>query len=157
MGFEKIDSTQKLIKMKTMNRRNFDLFPAMIEEFFNRDMFQNNVANQKFTPATNILEEPNGFGLELAIPGFKKEEIKLHLDGKVLTISAAHQNQSEQTDAKYTRKEFSFQSFSRSFTLPVDLVDVDKISAQYVNGILKLEIPKREAELKKGPKMIEIA
>jgi HSP20 family protein len=140
-----------------MNRRNYDLFPAMIEEFFNRDLFQNNVGHQKFTPAVNILEEANGFGLELAVPGFKKEEIKMHLDGKVLTISAAHQNQTEQADAKYTRKEFSFQSFSRSFTLPLELIDADRIQAQYENGILKLELPKKEAEIKKGPKLIEIA
>ncbi|MBL3657658.1 Hsp20/alpha crystallin family protein [Fulvivirga sediminis] len=104
-------------------------------------------------PKVNIRELENGFTVELAAPGYKKEDFKIELDNNLLTISAAVKENPEETH-KYTSKEFSYQSFTRSFTLPKS-IEGEKIKASYENGILNVEIPKKE--IVKATKTITIA
>ena len=93
----------------------------------------------------------------MAAPGMKKEDFRLELDGNTLTIASEWKNENEVKEGeRYTRREFSYQSFQRSFTLPKNVVDVDQIIARYENGVLRLLIPKKEEARQKPPRTIEI-
>ncbi len=95
------------------------------------------------TPAVNITEEKDDYLVSLAAPGLKKDDFKIDVEGNTLTISSEKEEKKEEKEAKYTRKEYSYSSFERSFTLP-DEVNKDKIEARYEDGLLKLILPKRE-------------
>lgn len=107
-------------------------------------------------PAVNITENHNHYNVSLAAPGLKKEDFKIDLDGNMLTISAEKEEKHEEKDEKFNRKEYSYTSFSRSFTLPED-VKQDAIDARYENGILNIKLNRKE-ELKKAAvtKRIEV-
>lgn len=106
-------------------------------------------------PAVNIAETKDRFDVSLAAPGMKKEDFLIDVEGNVLTISAQKKEEREEKEQRYTRKEFSYSSFTRSFTLP-DGVNKDKIDAAYENGLLKLTLPKTEEARKAGPKNIVV-
>ncbi len=123
-----------------------DLFDQV---FFNNFDNDSKVACRK--PATNIVENENNFELSLAVPGLGKEDIKIDLEDNLLTISSEKEDEKE--DVNYSRREFTYQNFSRSFTLP-KTVDTEKIKADYKNGILFVTLPKiEEAKLKKAIKI----
>lgn len=145
-------------------KRNRDRFPAlspMFDDFFGRELFNWGNGNYSSTsttmPSINIRETADNYEVEVAAPGMDKKDFKITLDGNLLTISSLKQQSSEETDDRYTRKEFSYQSFQRSFELPKDVVDQDNINARYENGLLHLSIPKKEEAKKQAPKMIEIS
>ena len=94
--------------------------------------------------------------IEVAAPGMKREDFKIELDNDVLTISSNREERQEEKDGNYTRKEYSYQSFQRSFSLPQNSVKVDEIKANYVDGILKITIPKTEDAKKKPAKQITV-
>jgi HSP20 family protein len=144
-------------------RRNRDMFPAipaLFDDFLSRDLFNWNQSNFSSTsttiPAANIRETEDNFEVELASPGMDKKDFNVSLDGNTLTISSVKENDQEDKNDNYSRREFSYQSFQRTFVLPKDVVDEERISAQYENGLLKLVIPKREEAKQKGPRLIEI-
>ena len=107
-------------------------------------------------PSVNVKETDNEFKLEIAAPGLKKEDFKLNLENNVLTIASEKEENTEEKDNGYARKEFSYYSFSRSFTLPEKVVDAEKIEAKYENGVLEILIPKREEEKPKPVREISI-
>ncbi|MCR9286424.1 MAG: Hsp20/alpha crystallin family protein [Bacteroidetes bacterium] len=113
-------------------------------------------------PAVNIKESDEGFNLELAAPGLGKEDFKLELENDILTISAEKKveketaEENENKTEKYTRREFSFQSFKRTFTLP-ETVDISNINANYENGVLLVNLPKKEEAKPQPARLIEIA
>jgi HSP20 family protein len=143
--------------MKTPMKRS-GLFPGMIDDFFRNELFSPAWTNQlnRQLPAVNISEDEDAFHVELAAPGLKREDFKINLDGHLLTIGAETKAQSETKEGNYSRREFNYSSFSRSFTLPEELVDAEKISARYENGVLNLSIPKKETAKPKGPRVIDI-
>ena len=94
-------------------------------------------------PAVNIMEDGNQFVLEFAVPGMDKNDFKIQLENQVLTVSSEMKEEKEETATNYTRREFGFNSFSRSFTMPKNIV-ADKIKADYKDGILHISIPKDE-------------
>ena len=94
-------------------------------------------------PSVNITENGNHYNVSLAAPGLKKDDFKIHIDGNMLTISSEKEEKKEEKDEKYTRKEYNYSSFSRSFTLPED-VKQDGIDAKYEDGILTLKLPRKE-------------
>jgi HSP20 family protein len=118
---------------------------------FNTPFFRNAAL-----PAVNIKDNPKSFDLELAVPGFKKEDLKVKVDGDVLTISSEKKKDSEEDKNGYTRREFSYSSFQRSFQLPAN-TDADNVKANFVDGILNLSIPKRKALPEKNGKEVRIA
>ncbi len=137
-------------------------FPTLFDDFLNRDLFdwrQSNFSNSGTTvPAVNIKETKDGFHVEMAAPGMKKEDFKIELEGNLLTISSERTNQQEENDEnRYSKKEYSYESFQRAFTLPKDVVDADKINARYQDGLLQLVIPKKEEAKQKPPRMIQIS
>ena len=135
--------------------------PRLFDHFFDNDLID--WSNRNFSetnttlPAVNVKEMEDGFEIEMSAPGLKKEDFNVELTNSVLTISCAKKEEDEtkDEDGRYTRREFSYQSFSRSFNLP-DTVDYEKIDAKYEDGILTLSIPKME-EVKPSPKRIEIS
>lgn len=147
----------------SINRRN-NLFPVMnnvFDDFFTRDLWNwgnnSNSSTNTTIPAVNIRETNEDFVVEMAAPGMTKNDFKVELDGNLLTISSEKENQQEvREDEKYSRREFSYQSFQRSFQLQKDVVDAEKIEARYENGVLHLVIPKKEEAKQKPPRMIEI-
>jgi HSP20 family protein len=144
----------------TLIRKNSSLFPAfssMFDDFLgNEQLFKND--NVATIPAVNIKETEEGFAVELAAPGKQKGDFKIELNHNTLHISSESKTENEEKDEKgrYTRKEFSYSSFHRSFVLPSS-VDADKISATYENGVLHIHIPKKEEVKKKPVRSIEIA
>jgi HSP20 family protein len=94
-------------------------------------------------PAVNIKEDDASFTIEMAAPGKKKEDFSVSLDKSILTISSEKKEEKEEKQEKYTRREYSYTAFKRSFTLP-ETVSQDEISASYVDGILNVVIPKKE-------------
>jgi len=121
---------------------------GFVNPFFNdvysilNDSFVNERAAYR-TPAVNIAETDAQFEVELAVPGLSKEDIKINLDKNVLSVSADKKTETADENKKFTKREYSYSSFSRSFTLP-ESADQSKIEADYVNGILKLTIAKKE-------------
>ncbi len=98
-------------------------------------------------PAVNIKEDNDGFNVEMAAPGMKKDDFKVDLDNNLLTISAEKESEDNEKDdeGNYTRREFNYQSFKRTFTLP-DAAQADKIKATYKEGVLTINIPKKEKQ-----------
>jgi HSP20 family protein len=146
-------------------KRNGNLLnslPGLFDDFFAKDLFDWNNANFSMQgtslPAVNVKETAENFEVEMAAPGMKKEDFKVELNNNVLTISSERQNEHEEKEGeKYTRKEFSYQSFQRSFTLAKEAVDADNIQAKYDNGVLRLTIPKREEVKQKPSRLINIS
>jgi len=146
-------------------KRNGDLFnpmPGIFDDVLSRNLFNwgnSNFSNTGTTlPAVNIKETGDSFEVELAAPGMKKEDFRVELEGTILTISSEKNQETEQNeDERYSRKEFSYQSFQRIINLPNQVVDLDKIKAKYENGLLHLVIPKREEARQKPPRMISIS
>lgn len=135
-------------------------FPSLFEHFFDNDLFNwsnNNFSETNTTlPSVNVKEDVNGFEVEMAAPGLEKKDFKISLNNSHLTISSEKKNENETKEGQqFTRKEFSYQSFSRSFTLP-NTVESDRISAKYENGLLTITIPKKEEAKPKPVKQIEI-
>lgn len=108
-------------------------------------------------PRVNVSETDDKYKIEVAAPGLSKEDLHLDLDGDILTISAEKEEKHEDKaeNGNYTRREFSYTSFSRSFTLPEN-ANADKIDAQYKDGILNITIPKKEEKKQKSSKNIKI-
>ena len=128
------------------------LLPLEFNDLFD-DRLTNGWLDREFRqslPAVNIKENKKEFNIEFASPGYNKKDFKIDLDEDVLTISAEKQQEKEEEKDSFTRREFSYNSFSRSFTLP-QTVMADKIDAKYNDGILKLSIPKK-ADAKMPPK-----
>ena len=101
-------------------------------------------------PAVNVKETNDEFVIELAAPGMEKKDFKINFNNNVITISSEKEDKKEVQKENYTRKEFSYQSFQRSFTVPENAIMSDKIEASYNNGILEVKLPKRE-EVKPQP------
>ncbi len=139
-------------------------YPSRYNRYYNDDLFNDlfnwsnsnrQVLNSRTSlPSVNIKENEDGFILELATPGMKKEDLKLELNNDILTISSERKEENEEKRENFSRREFSHQSFKRSFTLP-ETANSENIKAHYENGILEISIPKKE-EAKPKPKM-EIA
>jgi len=116
-------------------------FNDVFESIFNDSFLSDKPATR--VPAVNIAETENEFHIELAVPGLKKEDFKINLDKNVLSISAEKKTENVDEGKKYSKREYSYNSFVRSFTLP-ETVDHAKIEAEYTDGILKLNVAKKE-------------
>jgi|JI71714BRNA_FD_contig_121_356899_length_1068_multi_11_in_0_out_0_2 HSP20 family protein len=135
------------------NHRNFA--DAVVNEFFNRsisDVVGSDLSNSY--PAVNIHESKDNFEIALAAPGLMKEDFEIHLEKNQLSISAKKETVQKEEGVKFTRREFNYTNFKRTFTLP-ETVDTEKINATYESGVLQLLLPKK-AEVKIQTKNIEV-
>jgi HSP20 family protein len=131
------------------------IFSSVFDELLNDLAIKTNDDFRFKTPAANIIENEKDFVLSLAAPGMNKKDFTIDVDGDLLTISAENKSENEDNKPKFTLKEYNFSTFKRSFTLPKDLVEIEKISATYKNGELSLVIPKVEL-VEQKPKLIEV-
>ena len=129
---------------RTLAKRT-ERMPSFFEDFFNKpllDLFDSGFPSRTMNmPAVNITERKDDYLIAMAAPGLKKEDFKIDVEGNMLTISSEKEEENEEKE--YTRKEYSYSSFERSFTLP-DEVNKDKIDAHYQDGVLELVLPKKE-------------
>lgn len=109
----------------------------------------------KAKPATNILENETEFKIQISIPGWNKEDVKVEIDKSLLKVSGIVEDKKEESKDEFLRKEFKAASFERSFTLPKE-IDHESIGAEHKNGILEISIPKNLKELEKMQRMVEI-
>lgn len=148
-----------LIKFKNdvpvRNRERMPMWSDLIN-----DLFENVVTTpdlkRSTVPAVNIVETDDNYRLEVAAPGLKKEDFRISLENDILTISTEKKSESSEKNEKYTRKEYSYSSFLRSFTLP-EIVNTESINASYENGIMTLVLPKKEEAKPKAPREIKIS
>ncbi|HMB63507.1 MAG TPA: Hsp20/alpha crystallin family protein [Eudoraea sp.] len=140
--------------MSIVKRSNL-MFPSLMNEIFKPDWFGGMENYGGNVPAVNIKENERDYELELAVPGMNKNDFNVEVDNHVMTISAEARSEDNVTEENYTRREFSYSSFKRSFTLP-ETINEDKITASYKDGVLKFTLPKREEALPKPKRMIQI-
>jgi HSP20 family protein len=124
-----------------------------VDRFFENDPFFK--ATDR-TPSVNIKEKDKAFEVELVVPGMNKKDFKIQLDNNILRISAEKSDEKKEENEKFTRREFSYNSFVRAFELPSS-VNADAIDAQYQEGILRLSLPKKQEAQQKAKKEISIA
>lgn len=146
-----------LIKFNNRNR----LFPwnnsalksfLSSDDFFNDDFF----SEDSLMPAMNVKEHENDFEIEFAAPGFSKKDFEITIDDNVLNVCGEKSKEQEEEDEGYTRKEFSYNSFKRSLTLPNSINTDKKVKATYKDGILKLNLLKKEEAKGTPKKVIEV-
>ena len=135
-------------------RNNRDLFLPFGFDVLPK--FETMAKTQNQLPAVNIKENDHQFEILLAVPGLNKKDFKIELNEDILTISSEIKKEENVQEENYSRKEFSYSSFKRSFTLP-ETVNEEKIEASYENGILNLILPKKEETLPKEKRNIIIA
>jgi len=120
-------------------------FSDIMDEFFNEAIADR---ASSFSPSINISESENHFNIEVEIPGMKKEDININIENSVLTVSGERKDETEEKNRTFHRVETRYGSFSRTFQLP-DHVNDEDIEATYADGVLKIQLGKREEKLKK--------
>ena len=137
-------------------------FPSLFNRLFEGDLMDwsnsNFAGNNSTLPAVNVRENQNEFIIEVAAPGMKKDDFKVDYDNGRLTISSELNEETKSAgDEKFTRREFFYRSFQRSFTVAENVVDGEKIQARYADGILNITLPTREELKPKPAKQIKIS
>lgn len=136
--------------------KSFSNLPSLVDEFFGKDLLSDFDLQTGVTmPSVNIIENSDEFKLEVAAPGLNKEDFNIDLHNNVLTISSEKETKEEKEGDKILRREFSYASFKRSFTLPTS-VEAEKIAAKHNDGILVISIPKKEEAKEKPARQIAI-
>jgi HSP20 family protein len=144
--------TQALAKATERMPSVFDDFFKPWNEWFDNGGFTGRTMN---VPAVNITEHKDEYMVSLAVPGMKKDDFKIDVDGNMLTISSEKVESKEEKDKKFTRKEYNYASFSRTFTLPEE-INKEKIEAMYEDGVLKISLPRKEEAKKLSAKHIAV-
>ena len=137
--------------MNLLKRQNLAFTSLFDDLIFNQDWNNQNLS----LPAVNIIEADDHFDIQLATPGMKKSDFQIEVEEGVLIISSDTHTKSNETETSFTRKEFGYHSFKRSFNIP-DTINVDKITAAYKEGILTVSLPKKEEALPQPKKLISI-
>ena len=143
----------------TNSNANYANVSTWLDDIFNRDLpsvFTSNFNTGMSVPKVNIKETADAFMVEVAVPGLKKSDFKLDLDNQILTISTESKEENEHKEENYTRREFGYSAFKRTFTLP-DSVNDEKINANYTDGILSVLLPKKEEAKQKPVRSIKIS
>ncbi len=138
------DKAMKLVKTNYAN----PVVDSLFNELFNwTDSYPRRYESTK--PLVNIKENEKDYSIQLAVPGIKKEDVKVEIEKNVLTVYAETKKESKSEEDGYIKKEFDYQSFSQSFNLPVDEIDENQINAQCDNGVLSISIPKNTKNIEK--------
>ena len=140
--------------MRIVKYNNNKVFPSLMNEFFNDDFRMNVINNNHSVPSVNSIENDNSFEIDLAVPGMKKDDFTIQLNYKFLVISSENTNSVDNNSMRLN--EFNYSSFQRSFTVP-ETVELDKIKANYKNGILKVKLPKKKDSITKPNRVIDIS
>ena len=141
--------------MNLIRKQNV-FFPSLVDELFNQDMRVRTSSISSTMPAVNIIEQDTQFLIELAAPGNKKEDFEIEIEDGILSISSSNEEENTSEKETFTRHEFSYNSFRRSFTIP-ESVDVSTIEANYNEGVLLIKLLKLEEALPQPKKLITIS
>ncbi len=134
----------------------FPLIPNWMHNFFeNDDVFGTSLLNRDIVPAVNVLEVDKGYDIEVAAPGFDRKDFDVSVDGEMLVVSARHRAEDKKEDDRFMRREFSYSSFSRAFTLPDD-AQRKGIKAEYRDGILHIHVDRMAEPKRPEPTKVEI-
>jgi HSP20 family protein len=144
--------TQALTRLSERMPSVFDDFFKPWNEWFDNGGVLGRVMN---VPAVNITEQKDAYLVSVAAPGLKKADFNIDVEGNMITISCEKEETKEEKDKKFNRREYSYSSFSRSFTLP-DEVNKEKIDATYEDGVLKISLPRNEDAKKSSAKHIAV-
>lgn len=144
----------------TQLARRAGRMPSVFDNFFNNpwNNWLGDVAPAKLmnVPFVNISERENEYLVSMAAPGFKKDDFKIDVEGDTLTISSEKKEEKKEEEERFSREEYSYSSFERCFALPRE-VNKEMITAEYKDGILNIELPKKEeAKMKTSGKKIEV-
>ena len=137
-------------------RKQNPFFPSLVDELFNQDRRVRTPSISSTTPAVNLIEQDTQFLIELAAPGNKKEDFEIEIEDGILSISSSNKEDNTSEKETFTRHEFSYNSFRRSFTIP-ESVDVSSIEATYNEGVLLIKLLKLEEALPQPKKLITIS
>jgi HSP20 family protein len=137
-------------------RKQNPFFPSLVDELFNQDRRVRTSSISSTTPAVNIIEQDTQFLIELAAPGNKKEDFEIEIEDGILSISSSNKEDNTSEKETFTRHEFSYNSFRRSFTIP-ESVDNSSIEASYSEGVLLIKLLKLEEALPQPKKLITIS
>jgi HSP20 family protein len=140
--------------MRIVKYNNNNLFPSLMNEFFNDDLRMNFFNRRHSVPSVNSVENNDSFEIDLAVPGMKKDDFTIELNDKILVISSDNSNYDQNERTRLN--EFNYSSFQRSFRVP-ESVELDKIKANYKNGILKIKLPKRKDSITKPNRVIDVS
>lgn len=148
-------------KQKKRSGANGSRLPSLMDDFFGDRFFgpgffspvTSSVMSEM--PSANIRETKDAYVVELSAPGLKKEDFKIEIDDGVLTVSCEKEEEKKEEETDYKRREFSYTSFTRSFSLPENAQE-DKVNAKYNDGILELSIPKKDVTVSKPKKQIKV-
>jgi len=142
-------------------RNNLNPAHSLLNDFFGANFldWEEGAVDRRYSalPPVNIGENDNDWSIELAVPGFKKEDFDIELDQDKLTISATIESEKTENENGFSKREFMARSFKRSFHLPEDKVNAEAIAAKYENGVLSLQLPKKEEAKPQPLKKIEIS
>lgn len=154
-----IPKNGSLAKTKANAIKGFPFVSSFFDDMFLEDfpsLFSSNFNAGVSLPKVNIKETEDSFHVEMAVPGMKKSDFQINLDENVLSVSTELEEENEVNETGFTRREFGYSSFRRTFTLP-DTVDDNKILAEYNEGILSIKLPKKEEAKKKPARTIKIS
>lgn len=154
----KVSNNRGLTQTNPNRSTNLPMW-TLIDDFFNGTLpsvFSQNFNTGISLPMVNIKETADAYFVEMAVPGLKKSDFHIDLDNQVLSISTETEEEKEQREENYTRREFGYSSFKRTFTLP-ETVDDGKIKAAYNQGILSIHLPKKEEAKQKPARSIKIS
>lgn len=143
----------------TNSNTNFPSWSNWIDDIFNKEfpsVFTSNFNSGITLPKVNIKETADAYFVDMAVPGMKKSDFQINLENQILTISSETKHENNVENENYTRREYGYSSFKRSFNLP-ETVNEDKINAKYVDGILSIHLPKKEEAKQKPPRTIDIS
>ena len=143
--------------MSTALTKVTERMPLVFDDFFKpwNEWFDKGFGRTMNFPAVNITEHKNEYRVALAAPGLKKDDFKIDVDGNMLSIGCEKEESMEEKNKKFTRKEFSYTSFSRSFTLPEE-VNREQIVAKYEDGVLHITLPRKEEMNRQSSKHIDV-
>lgn len=147
-----------------IKRKKEDILPMFKRNFLNTRLLGNDILDLEndfwngsaTVPLANISETKNEFRVDLCIPGFKRDDFKVEIENGILSVSSEKKEETKDENETYSRREFSYSSFTRTFELPENVLE-DKINAKYDNGMLHIAIPKKEVSITKPKKAIQVA
>ena len=140
--------------MRIVKYNNNNVLPSLMNEFFNDDLRMNFFNRRHSVPSVNSVENNDSFEIDLAVPGMKKDDFTIELNDKILVISSDNSDHDQNEGTRLN--EFNYSSFQRSFRVP-ESVELDKIKANYKNGILKIKLPKRKDSITKPNRVIDVS
>lgn len=152
-------TTKNGVANTNSNGLTSSVWSSWIDEMFNRNLpfvFTSSFNNGMTLPKVNISETKDAYFVDMAVPGLKKSDFHIDIDNQVLSISTEIEGDTKGQEDNYTRREFGYFSFKRSFTLPETIND-GKIKAEYVAGVLSIHLPKKEEAIQKPARSIKIS